>query len=448
MPNDPLALPEILSSPADVEADYDAAHAAIIATERGRRFLDEYAARNRRADTQNLIDAIARAASAPGNNPPAPAAADLCRDLAEIAAAVGRIEAESAAGDAGNAPAPALFAAVERIQDIAFVLHERPVEPTLCDGLDAAVREIADAGARLDGAAARAGKADDLLHGLATRIGEVLARLIAERDAKPPAAVESRVAAAGEDDGPQGVMDDDGSPRASVNELEAQQDETFAQAVAALAASLPTPDDEPELPLEGQSEVAEVIAAPLAYGDEVPAEETSSQHAPGEAQPGESVSTEPPAAGTIATEELPEEEASGASMSGGRVSDYGLSNDAMPAGPDTNESKTAAEHAAENDAELPAAEAAPHAPLPEPERSVGPEEDPGDLFELEPNQDQPAAAPTPSAPVGLSPPAQSSAPPAGFTGGPPPRGPTRAPLSDPLAAVAALSEEELIALFS
>ena len=154
MPIDPLA--QILSGLPD-EADYDAVHAALMATERGRRFLTEYADRNRHADTTAIVSAIARIeATLRGEGPPR---ADAAGDLMEIAAAIDRIEAALAAG---ATPAPDVSAAIERLLDIAFVLHERPVEATLCDGLDAAIREISQANMRSESTAAgrpRSGRA-------------------------------------------------------------------------------------------------------------------------------------------------------------------------------------------------------------------------------------------------------------------------------------------------
>jgi hypothetical protein len=132
MPNDPLAL--ILPGLPD-EADYDAVYAALMATDRGRRFLTEYADRNRHADTTAIVRAIARIeATLRGEGPPR---ADAAGDLMEIAAAVDRIQA---AISAGTPPASGISAAIERLLDIAFMLHERPVEATLCDGLVAAIR--------------------------------------------------------------------------------------------------------------------------------------------------------------------------------------------------------------------------------------------------------------------------------------------------------------------
>src|ERR1700735_3858386 len=111
MPNEPLALPQILAGLPD-EADHDAVHAALMATERGRRFLTEYADRNRHADTTAIVSAIARIeATLRGEGPPH---ADATGDLMEIAATVDRIEAMLAAG---TTPTADVAAALERLLD-------------------------------------------------------------------------------------------------------------------------------------------------------------------------------------------------------------------------------------------------------------------------------------------------------------------------------------------
>ena len=166
MPNEPLVLSQILAELPD-EADYDAVHAALMATERGRRFLTEYADRNRHADTTMVVSAIARIeATLRGEGPPR---ADATGDLMEIAAAIDRIEA---ALSARATPAPDISAAIERLLDIAFMLHERPVEATLCDGLDAAIREISDATMRSESTAAGSREAAELVRALAGRVRE------------------------------------------------------------------------------------------------------------------------------------------------------------------------------------------------------------------------------------------------------------------------------------
>jgi hypothetical protein len=67
-----------LHAPPPSEADYDVIYAAVMESERGRRFLSEYARRNRHADTQLLLGAINRIAvalrlQAPAAEPEPPA---------------------------------------------------------------------------------------------------------------------------------------------------------------------------------------------------------------------------------------------------------------------------------------------------------------------------------------------------------------------------------------
>ena len=105
--------------PAD--ADYDAIYTAFMATARGRWFLEEYARRNRNADTALLLGAIARiddvirrgqdlAASQPAataavrdGEPSAPAPEASTDPLADVAAAM---TALMRSRDAARAPEP------------------------------------------------------------------------------------------------------------------------------------------------------------------------------------------------------------------------------------------------------------------------------------------------------------------------------------------------------
>src|ERR1700761_377672 len=80
------------------EEDYDAIREAFMETARGRWFLDEYARRNRNADTGMVLDAVARIEEtlAAHRRPPAPPPEDKRPEvLAAISAAVD--EAERAA---------------------------------------------------------------------------------------------------------------------------------------------------------------------------------------------------------------------------------------------------------------------------------------------------------------------------------------------------------------
>jgi len=175
MSSDPLARWDIWTG-APNEAEYDAVYAAVMATERGRWFLTEYAIRNRQADTQALVGAVARIEAAIRNDRPAQSQApSLGRNLIEMAAAIQGIRA---AIRTERARMSDLSAATDRIQDIAFSLRERAGDPTLCDALDAAAREISDA-ARSSNGGDQSQIATDLLRDLAGRI-DMIALSLAE----------------------------------------------------------------------------------------------------------------------------------------------------------------------------------------------------------------------------------------------------------------------------
>jgi hypothetical protein len=120
MPNDPLHLSDDLAGPPN-DADYAAAYAEIMATERGRRFLIEYAIRNRHPDTHILVSTIARLEAAMHDNPPLQVPAAFKRDLTELASAIARIEARLAASEM---PGSAGLPAADRIQDIVLALRD------------------------------------------------------------------------------------------------------------------------------------------------------------------------------------------------------------------------------------------------------------------------------------------------------------------------------------
>ena len=415
MPNDPLAL--ILPELPD-EVGYDAVHAALMATERGRRFLTEYADRNRHANTTAIVSAIARIeATLRGEGPPR---ADATGDLMEIAAAVDRIEAALAAG---TKPAPDISAAIERLLDIAFMLHERPVEATLCDGLDAAVREISDANMRSGSAAEDIRKVAELVRALASRVREMIAL---------SGAMHAANRTAGEN-----VESTSG---AGFFELATNDGESFAQAVAELAASLPAFTDAPNEPAEAALEPesgqgAQLLAAEIAPSDDVllPAEEVQqtaveTENPDNDTAPPQLASTDVSLSEAVLSQAFSDDYFSSSIFSG-----------EAPAREETTSDQALSEE--------PPSEAVPPPQSFSTDPVASPQEDPADLFEPQPIPTPPfeaAAAVTADAPVPAEPPAEPprAVPP------PPARAIPRPPGNDPLAAVRDLSEEELIALFS
>jgi hypothetical protein len=437
MPNDPLA--QILAGLPD-EADYDAVHAALMATERGRRFLTEFADRNRHADTTAIVSAIARIeATLRGDGPPR---ADAIGDLMEIAAAIDRIGAALAAG---AAPAPDVSAAIERLLDIAFMLHERPVEATLCDGLDAAIREISQANMRSDSTAAGVREAAELVRALAGRVREMTALSSAMHGTPQPANVAS-------------------ASGAGFFELATNDGGTFAQAVAELAASLPALTDTPGEPVEAVPEPESARGALTPAPEIAPSEPVERVPEPesGEGASAPAVEIAPsdhvvlPAAEpeqTAIETGIPDNDTAPAQIAS---TDVSLSEAVLSRASDdffSSPNSSGEAPAREETASAPISSEEPpgEAVLPTQNFSTepmpSPQEDPADLFE-------PGAVPTPlveaatpvtaDAPVPAEPPAE----PARAVPPPPARAIPRPPGSDPLAAVRDLSAEELIALFS
>jgi hypothetical protein len=284
------------------------------------------------------------------------------RDLAELAAALARAEALI---NAGAEDSPDAAAAIERIADIAFVLHEREVEPSLCDALDAAMRDIGEANARNRANVDRVHEAAALLRSLARRL-----------DAMMAAQAEAQV--------PESDAEGELSAPAQLFDADLAEDKAFAETVAALAQSLP--------------EAASVPA-------QSPAEEPVS--GTGEETAGRAALPE--------SADVGERTFAGVAVSGDHV---------WPA-------------AVEAVASLASSAAIVAAPAVETHQAVDPDEDPGDLFEP-----MPGVRPAASDNADGQPPQSSSGP------GAPAYAAPRLPANDPLAPIRALSEEELIALFS
>jgi hypothetical protein len=446
MPNESLALPELLAGLSDA-ADYDAVLAAVMATESGRRFLTEFAQRNRNADTAMVVGAIAKVEAAIRGEaapPPAAVASVGAGELIEIAAALDRI---ATAIGVGAPRALHIAAAVERIQDIAFMLHERPLEATLRDSLDAAVRELAVAAASPDAAADTA----DLVHALARRVRE----MIEARMSRLPPAESFAVSLDGGEALAQAVaafaatlpaFADAGAGEASAApSVDEQKSETIPppqqQDVSTALPAEPEPASAAAVPIE-VAPVAEVEVAPVeaaaprqqvvpeildrasilsqAFADDHFAGAPVTAEAPvGEVQPTEQTARDEPPRQELPNQELPRQE----------LPSQELPSQEPPA------------------QELPPQEPPSEAPSPVQEAAAAPvvadpEEDPADLFAPEPVQATPAVES--AAPIAESP--QSE--PQQVVPSPPARAIPRPPLSDPLAAVRELSEEELIALFS
>jgi hypothetical protein len=415
-------------------ADYDAVLAATMATECGRRFLAEFASRNRNADTAMVVGAIARVEAAirgeaAPQDAPSVAAAAAAGELIEIAAAIDRIEAALAA----VAPrASDTAAAIERMQDIAFTLHERPLEATLRDSFDAAVRELVAAAARPDAAA----DATDLLYALASRVREMIDARMSHQPAAEAFAV---------------------SPDGG---------EALARAVAAFAATLPVLAEAPETASAVPSEALPAPSDEAETSQPTPAEPPHAEAAApvAESAPADETVAPTPVTELPAVEAKPAENAAAPAqqtaseiLDSAAILSEAFSDDhfSSPVAGANEALASQVQPSAQASREEPPSEEPPRAEPPSEaalpaqqvlaERIADPEEDPADLFAPEPLP--PPATP----PVEAAAPVAAEAPlpePPQVVPPPPMRAIPRPPLSDPLAAVRELSEEELIALFS
>jgi len=209
-------------------------------------------------------------------------AAESSNELTGIATAIERVEALLTACG-GLAPEGA--DAVERIADIAFVLHERDVEASLCDALDAAVRELSNANVVKRTNVQHVRQAAELLRELSLRVADMIALL--QVSSPPPAADEGATAGAASAEGeaaPGGLQaseDDldsetlDGEilageiPREGLFAAALLEDEEFARAVAELAASLPALAEPIEAVVVALHKPAELAAEKTALAPEL-----------------------------------------------------------------------------------------------------------------------------------------------------------------------------------
>jgi hypothetical protein len=179
-----LAVSKVSPAPA-AQADYDSICTALMHTERGRWFLEEYARRNRTADTKLLLAAIHRIEAVVGaerNKQPQPG---FRTDLLEMAKAITRTRAEVAEirSDASSPPPESavsprqprdVFAAAERIRDVTWAMRGHGFDPSTCDQLEELAASILSASALRDPTDRRAAKLSEVLQYLEHRIDTLL----------------------------------------------------------------------------------------------------------------------------------------------------------------------------------------------------------------------------------------------------------------------------------
>jgi hypothetical protein len=179
----------IKAFPLVAQGDYEAICAALMQSERGRWFLQEYAQRNRSADTKQLLEAIGRIEAVVCEDRPQPQQ-NFRSDLLEMAKAITQTRAEvaemepddtapstaasAAAGPASGTRPGDVFAAAERIRDVTWAMRGHGFDPATCDQLEELAASILSASALRDPADHRASKLAEVLQYLERRIGSLL----------------------------------------------------------------------------------------------------------------------------------------------------------------------------------------------------------------------------------------------------------------------------------
>jgi hypothetical protein len=178
MSNDLLPSPDILADPPEPTAAAQAGKVDLT-NGIGSSVLTHYPARGPHSQTNSADHAIPRADASMNHEPPVPkAAAD---GLAEVMATVRQVESMLRAN---VALAAEVHFAVERIHDVAMALRMREVDTALCDTLEASIREVGDAIVSNDAAAARTLSAAALLSDLARRVDQMMPQRPAPRAAE------------------------------------------------------------------------------------------------------------------------------------------------------------------------------------------------------------------------------------------------------------------------
>lgn len=176
-------------------AAYEQIESAVMETERGRWFLEEFARRHRHAETEMVLEAIEKLSRSLHHRPAVLGSDVLHRDILDMARAIVRAEKEiramrnrdggglrfAAASDALDAvvdtteqATSSILSAAEQIQELAWTMREAGIEPEFCDRLDSSATAIYTACGFQDLTAQRIAKAVETLKFLDQRIRKLV----------------------------------------------------------------------------------------------------------------------------------------------------------------------------------------------------------------------------------------------------------------------------------
>jgi hypothetical protein len=166
--------------PSATEGDYDAICATVMESTRGRWFLQEYAKRNRHADTTQVLGAIERIESVIRGERGRDAYQSFRAELVDMAKAIATTQAEVAdlkpdAAPAADAEASEPDGTIERLRDIAWTMRERGLDPATCEQIEGLAIAISSASSLRDPGDPRVERLREALGYLERRINGMLA---------------------------------------------------------------------------------------------------------------------------------------------------------------------------------------------------------------------------------------------------------------------------------
>jgi hypothetical protein len=163
------------------DADYDALCEALMASARGRWFLEEYAKRNRNADTGLVLDAIARVEAVVRSEQAHQASQGVRIELLEMARTIAQTRADVAeakperTGSPSAASGTDVFAAAGRLQEVAWTMREHGLDMAMCDQItDLSTAILSASSLRANPNDGRAQKLAEVLSSLEQRIDAML----------------------------------------------------------------------------------------------------------------------------------------------------------------------------------------------------------------------------------------------------------------------------------
>jgi hypothetical protein len=187
MAEEPFALSTI-SPPHAEESDYDAICATVMESARGRWFLEEYARRNRNADTQLVLTAIERLEHLMRGERGQEADPGMRAELLEMARAIAQARTEPArpkeySGAEGHTTVVDensdvarrdIHDTAERLRDVAWTMRERGFDPATCQEIETLASSILAASSLQGPTDDRARKLNEVLSYLERRIGSMI----------------------------------------------------------------------------------------------------------------------------------------------------------------------------------------------------------------------------------------------------------------------------------